>query len=100
MQNQDVQQQMFGLIRSWQGSGLSQKVFCEQHGVRYHVFHYWFKRYRDKDSGSSPGNFIPIQIKSSEADTRNAGIELILADGKRVLFHQPVSAAFIKAIIG
>lgn len=100
MQNKDVEQQMFDMISHWQQSGLSQKKYCVEQGIRYHVFHYWFKRYRDRNADNSQANFIPIQIKSSEADARNAGIELILADGKRVLFHQPVSAAFIKAITG
>jgi len=99
MQSKDVQEQMFNFIRGWQQSGLSQKMYCEQGGIRYHVFHYWFKRYRDKSPGHTEASFIPIQIKPSETDARNAGIELILADGKRVLFHHPVSADFIKAII-
>ena len=99
MQSKDVQEQMFNFIRGWQQSGLSQKMYCEQSGTRYHVFHYWFKRYRDKSPGHTEASFIPIQIKPSESDARNTGIELILADGKRVLFHKSVSADFIKAII-
>ena len=99
MQSKDVQEQMFNLIRGWQNSGLSQKMYCEQSGIRYHVFHYWFKRYCNKNPGNKEGTFIPIQIQSSEAVGRHPGIELILSDGRRVLFHQPVSADFIKAII-
>ncbi|WP_442345985.1 IS66 family insertion sequence element accessory protein TnpA, partial [Foetidibacter luteolus] len=34
---------MFSMIGDWQQSGLSQKAFCAQHGIRYHVFHYWYK---------------------------------------------------------
>ena len=99
MQNKDVQEQMFNLIRGWQQSGLSQKMYCEQNGIRYHVFHYWFKRYRDKSPGNMEATFIPIQIHSPETVCSNPGIELIFDDGRRVLFHQSVSADFIKAII-
>ena len=98
MQNQEVQEQMFSMIARWQQSGISQKLYCEQHGIRYHVFHYWFKRYRDRNANSDTA-FIPIHIKPTETDASDAGIELILGDGKRILFHQPISAAFIKAII-
>ena len=38
-----TREQMFKMISTWQQSGLSQKSFCEQNGIRYHVFHYWYK---------------------------------------------------------
>ncbi|HSF70675.1 MAG TPA: hypothetical protein VLA25_00125 [Methylotenera sp.] len=100
MQNQDVQQKMFNLIIGWQQSGQSQKMYCEQSGIRYHVFHYWYKRYRDSQADSTKeGIFIPLQIKQLPPSGKNAGIELLLADGRKLLFNQPVSADFIKAII-
>lgn len=99
MQVEDVQEQMFNLIRGWQQSGLSQKLYCEQQGIRYHVFHYWYKRFRESRADNKEGTFIPLQIKSLAPAGINAGIELVLADGNRVLFYQPVSADFIKGII-
>ena len=38
----EVRERMFELIEQWQQSGLSQKAFCEQHSIRYYVFHYWY----------------------------------------------------------
>ena len=100
MQNKESEQQMFIMLKHWQESGLSQKLYCEQHGIRYHVFHYWYKRFRDSQAdGKKEGTFIPLQIKPQVPAGINAGIELLLADGHRLLFHQPVSADFIKAII-
>lgn len=99
MQNQDVQQQMFNLISGWQQSGMSQKLFCEQNGIRYHVFHYWYKRFPSSQAVNKEVAFIPLQIKSLQPAIANAGIELLLADGRRILFNEPVSADFIKAII-
>lgn len=99
MQDQDVQKQMFRMIAGWQQSGLSQKLYCEQNEIKYHVFHYWYKRFRNSRSVNTTPAFIPLQIKSPQTVSTNAGIELVLTDGRRILFNQPVTADFIKAII-
>jgi len=100
MQNRETEQQMFNMLTHWQQSGISQKLYCEQHGIRYHVFHYWYKRFRVSQAGSkNEGTFIPVQIKLPVTTGKNACIELLLTDGRRLLFNQPVTADFIKAII-
>ena len=47
MQAKDVREQMFEHINGWKQSGVTQKSFCEQANIPYHVFHYWYKVYRD-----------------------------------------------------
>ena len=95
-----TREQMFNMISTWQQSGLSQKSFCEQNGIRYHVFHYWYKCFRDLQSTTNPEGFIPIKIQHSNgANTASAHAELLLPDGKRLVFHQPVSSDFLKALI-
>ena len=91
---------MFSLVETWQQSGLSQKVFCEQHQIVLHVFYYWYKCYRIQNevSGGQPTESF-IELHSSPASSVEAGIEVLLACGHRILFHQPVAASFIKAII-
>ena len=38
-----LRQHQFVVIASWQQqSGQSQKQFCLQNNIGYHVFHYWF----------------------------------------------------------
>lgn len=103
---EEVQQKMFGHIDQWKTSGLSQKAFCLQYEIRYYVFHYWYKRYReaqqhqtlDSVSAHKGSSFIPLQINSSLPTASHA--ELIYPDGRRLLFHQPVEALFLKVIIG
>ena len=98
--DEQVQQQMFAMILSWQQSGLSQKLYCEQHAVRYHVFHYWYKRYRDAHTADKEPGFVPLQVKPSPClDAACAHIELLLPDGKRILFHQSVSSDYLKSLI-
>ena|SRR5438128_5936644 len=94
-----TQEQMFAIIASWKQSGLSQKAYCEQNQIRYYVFHYWYKRYRDEQSNSTEPAFIPLNVKPPLSDATCANIEVVLADGKRILFHRPVSSDFLKAVI-
>jgi len=96
--NEQARQQMFAMILSWQQSGLLQKVYCEQHSIRYHVFHYWYKRFRDAQEADKEPGFISLKIKPS-SDTSAPHTELLLPDGKRILFYQPVSSDYLKAII-
>ena len=107
---EEVQQKMVSLIEQWKTSGLSQKAFCLQHEVRYYVFHYWYKRYRDAQrqdtlesvaAQNAPSSFIALQITSDRSSLPTASqAELIYPDGRRLLFHQPVDACFLKTIIG
>lgn len=95
-----VKEQMFTMIRNWQQSGLSQKAYCEQHNIRYHVFHYWYKCFRDLHSAAKDEGFIPIKIQpSNTTNTTSVHAELLLPDGKRLLFHKGVSSDFLKALI-
>ena len=98
--NKATREQMFKMISTWQQSGLSQKFFCEQNAFRYHVFHYWYKCFRDLQSTTKPQGFIPIKVqRSNTTNTASAHAELVFPDGKRVLFHQPVNSDFLKALI-
>ena len=94
-----LQELMFSNIREWQQSGLTQKTWCEEHQIKYHIFHYWYKRYRSSDpSPATPNQFIALQIQPA-AVASAAYMELLLADGKRLLFHQLVSSDYLKALI-
>src|SRR3954469_13389101 len=104
--SEETQQQMFSMIESWQHSSLNQKAWCEQHSITYHVFHYWYKKYKDIQlSEDKKAGFIALQVKppsSSAAPlTLPAGVhtEIVLVDGRPLLFHQPVSADYLKALI-
>ena len=98
--DQQTQQQMLAMIESWKQSRLSQKAYCEQNNIRYYVFHYWYKRYKEMQAPQQEVGFVPLNVKPSAAlQTSNAGIELLLPGGKRILFHQAVSSDYLKALI-
>ena len=60
-----VREQMFSMIRNWQQSGVSQKAYCEQNKIGYHVFHYWYKCFRDLQLPAKDEGFIPLKIQPS-----------------------------------
>ena len=97
MQSKDgIKEQMFSKIEQWQKSGLSQKSWCEKENIAYHIFHYWYKKYRAANDVGGPSAFVELKLDTSAM----ACAELLLPDGRRLIFHQPVSSDFLKAIIG
>jgi hypothetical protein len=94
----EVRQQMFSLIEQWHQSNLSQKEYCEQQSIKYHVFHYWYKRYRQQhpDVENSNSSFVKLQISKPVT----AGVvEIHFPGGIQLFFHEPVSSNYLKALI-
>jgi hypothetical protein len=89
-----LRQRHFAMITSWQQSGQNQKQYCIQNNIAYHVFHYWYKVYRQAQSDGS-GKFVTLSITPQP----QANVEIQLTDGKRIIFHQPVSADYLKVLI-
>lgn len=97
MQKEEVQQQMFRLIEGWQQSGISQLDYCRHHGVAYHVFHYWYKKYKTVHLEQSSGQgFTALQV----TPIGEALMEVHLATGHRIAFYQAVDAAYLKTLVG
>jgi hypothetical protein len=89
-----VKQQMFDNIDRWQQSGLTQKAFCREVNLPYHVFHYWYRRYRITESKPAP--FVKLRVSTPSI---SSSMELLLPDGKRLLFYQAVSIDYLRALI-
>jgi len=91
---EQYRQQQLAMIAAWQQSGQSQQEYCLQNNIIYHRFHYWYKVYRDNQSADN-GSFVALNI----TPPAQGNLELHLADGRRILFHQPVSVEYLKALI-
>ena len=91
---------MFAVIENWQQSGQSKKEFCKQHNLATHVFYYWYSCYRKQNNTlkTQPTSDF-IELHSTQPLSAAAAIEVLLNNGNRIYFHQPVSATFIKALI-
>jgi transposase-like protein len=89
------QEAMFALIGQWQASDKTQKEFCRLHDIAYHVFHYWYKKYRQQAGGGS-GGFVPVQINSSP---RAPWMSLCFSDGKQLHLYERVEVDFLRRLL-
>ena len=54
---------MFRIITAWQNSGMTQKAFCREQGLKPSLFYYWLRKYRKTDPADThPESFIPIEL--------------------------------------
>ncbi|RYY83803.1 MAG: hypothetical protein EOO15_20695 [Chitinophagaceae bacterium] len=99
--SQTNEQKMFEAIVRWQQSGLSQKPWCAQNGIAYSSFHYWYKRFRNQQAESKPVSgkerFVELLVPNPPSAT--PWCALVLGDGKQIVFHQPVSAKFLRSLM-
>ena len=91
-----TRKKMFTLIDKWTNSDMSQKSFCIQHKIPYYVFHYWYKKYREhKTDPSDISSFVPIHFDS----VGGTYAELVMPNGKRLLFHQPAEVNILVQLL-
>lgn len=93
-----LSQLMFSLIEVWKKSGVTQKEFCAEKNISWGKFQYWMRKYASPYEGT--GDFVPVKVQSQDFRAASgAGIEIHWPDGRRVVFHAPVEASFIKALL-
>jgi len=79
-----------GIIKEWQDSGLSKKAFCRERQIKYPTFQYWCKRLTD---GGSPG-FTEVDIQ-----LHLAALEIIFPSGARMMLHGEPSAVWLRELL-
>lgn len=81
-QREEKAQAMYSLIEQWQQSEKTQKSFCREKGIAYHVFIYWLKKYRlEKDQS---GEFLTMEFPNPQ---NQSGIEIQFPNG--IVVHLP-----------
>jgi hypothetical protein len=94
--DESIREQMFASIASWQSSELSQKQWCQDQGITYHVFHYWYRKYRDEHPESTGNNsFVQLAVKPETG----AGCEVVFTDGTKIIFREAVPAQYLKSLL-
>lgn len=89
-------EEKLSMIMEWKNSGLSQRAFCAAHNMAYHVFHYWYGVYRNKQKNT--GAFLPVQIK--ETKTMDQTIVIKGMQGYEIhLPMQETSIPFIRQLL-
>lgn len=92
-------QEMFPLIRQWEKSGLSQKEFCAERGIKSHVFWYWLRQYRNRKQKPEKAvkDFITLEVESNLHQALMA--EIIYPDGTRLIFKEGVGMKFLQGLL-
>jgi hypothetical protein len=86
--SESSREQMFASIASWQDSSLSQKEWCRQQDIAYHIFHYWYRIYREEHpEPDKESSFVHLSVKPEA----NASCEVVFTDGTKILFREPVT---------
>ena len=55
--------QMLEMILRWKQSRQSQKFFCADNNIAYHIFHYWYGVYRAEQN--TTGSFLPVRLTTA-----------------------------------
>ena len=96
VKDESIREKMFASIASWQLSDLSQKQWCDQEGITYHIFHYWYRKYRNEHPASAGNNsFVRLTVKPEE----KTGCEVIFTDGTKIIFREAVAAQYLKNLL-
>ena len=94
--SESIREQMFASIASWQTTDLSQKEWCRQQEIAYHVFHYWYRLYRENHQEPvSDDSFVRLTIKPHG----DAACEVVFTDGTKIVFREPVSVQYLKGLL-
>ena len=68
-------------VADWQASGLTQKAYCEEQGLRYTAFGYWVRKLRreaEPSPGKKPTCFVPVVPATA------TGLSLALPNGLEI----------------
>jgi hypothetical protein len=82
-------------ITTWQASGLSGQVFCQQHQLTYHQFVYWRQKYRTPEAPISPG-FAKV---TATAPVNSAELTLSLPNGLLITGLNDSNVTLLGAIL-
>lgn len=66
------QQRWQSIIEDWQQSGLTQSLYCRQHGINVNRFYSWKNQLKKKlnpSQAEDKGVFLPVILEPAEPDT-------------------------------
>lgn len=90
------------VLQQWRGSGLSVREFCRQQQVSEARFYAWRRTLQRRAAEAAP--FIPVRVVPPPAETAaasdaTAGLELVLAAGRRLRIGPAFDAATLRRLL-
>jgi transposase-like protein len=106
-QKRDVEKERYWqkIIREAVRSGMSIREFCRRGRLRESQFYWWqrkLKAGREERTLRRPGDHggsASFALVSDEARTIDAGIELVLGDGRRLRIRRGVDEGTLRAVL-
>jgi transposase-like protein len=90
-------------IREAARSGLSIREFCRQHKLHESQFYWWQRKLtvarQTPRSRKQAGATASFALISEEPGTTDAGIELVLGDGRRLRIAKGVDEATLRSVL-
>ena len=97
--------EMYSLIEKHFTTNLTQRDFCEQHGIAYSTFHWWLHKYKTdgaaslSNDGERFGDFIPVHVAANTFKVQSPTCHIEYPNGVIVhLMHADVR--LISELIG
>ncbi len=92
------------VIRDAARSGMSTRAFCRQRKLRECQFYWWQRRLKEKrppvsTPRGSATNSASFALVSDEAGGNDAGIELVLAGGRRLRLAKGVDEPTLRSVL-
>ena len=84
-------------VQSWQHSGLTQKAFCQQHGLGLASFHRWraIAMREGKPADSSVVTFLPVNVVEPGA----ADLTVVINDSLRIEIPVGFDLATLRQVV-
>ncbi|WP_293650387.1 IS66 family insertion sequence element accessory protein TnpA [Thiolapillus sp.] len=84
-------------VTTWQASDLTQKAYCEAHGLRYATFGYWVRKLRTPsgDHQESASGFIPVTLSPVDG-----GLVLALPNGLEIRGIEANNLGLVRDLLG
>ena len=92
--------EMLALVREWETSGESRRVFAEREALSLPRFDYsrqQLRRERERERGET---FAPVRVVADETAAAMGAVEIVVATGDRVIIRAGVTPALLRAIVG
>ena len=92
-----------GVMSKAAGSGLSIRAFCEAEGVSSGQFYIWRRRLKTRGRGRQTGEAVAgatsFALVSEGTESASAGIELVLAGGRRLRISKGVDRKTLAEVV-
>ncbi|EHL32772.1 IS66 family insertion sequence element accessory protein TnpA [Legionella drancourtii] len=85
-------------IRAWEKSGLSQKAYCNEQGIKLATFGLWRKRLRTPEQERI--SFIKASPRAQEEGTPgNVVLQLVLPNGVRLGLNEDINEQLLHQVL-